>query len=166
MYVISFLFYFSVSYSCLLCLLSNPSNSNTITQENWSDYFLRVTMCLSEWNGNVRLQLRSQCLGRKQISRSFFSGICWNAAGFKYRKLIKRLSRKPDDQHNQPECSLVSINVFLWDSSRKLGKVVLAWKNQGDTCGRENDKRYDVLVVTRMDTLKSGWTPYVYYITL
>ena len=128
MYVISFLFYFSVSYSCLLCLLSNPSNSNTITQENWSDYFLRVTMCLSEWNGNVRLQLRSQCLGRKQISRSFFSGICWNAAGFKYRKLIKRLSRKPDDQHNQPECSLVSINVFLWDSSRKRGDWEDNWE--------------------------------------
>ena len=40
------------------------------------------------------------------------------------------------------------------------------WKNPGDTCGRENVKRCDLLVVTRMDTLKSGWTPYVYYTTL
>ena len=40
------------------------------------------------------------------------------------------------------------------------------WKNPGDTCGRENFKTCDLLVVTRMDTFKSGWTPYVYYITL
>ena len=48
----------------------------------------------------------------------------------------------------------------------KATVIGLRGRTQATLVAVKNIKRCDLLVVTRMDTLKSGWTPYDYYATL